>query len=218
MKNNCADRAQAEKFFETLPKEILDFELKKNFAEVEDKFFYCAYEDEKNHRSAAFYFHDETAEYKVRVKIGLNEFCLTKFFTSDFEKFCGLIQANLADTIKNLSAEENLNPLLQEKNFAAWEYGKNLPKNLEGFELFISPKNPVQFTNGSTIIINYSDFELLGDLTIYYNVYGDNFSGESRIKNVPHVIYSFDAENLKDLEIKLEENLSAELAAIKNSV
>ena len=214
MEKKFADKTQAEKISEPLPSELFGFELKKIFAEDADKFIYFTYDDKKNHRAATSYFHDETHEYKVRVKIGLNEFCLTKFFTSDFEKFAELIQLNLPDVIKNLSENKMLNPLIEEKNFAAWEYGKNLPKNLEGFELFISPQNPVEFTNGSTIIINYSNFDIDGDLTIYYNLYGENFSGEVRIKNVSHVIYSFDAENLKELEEKLEQNLSAELAKI----
>ena len=216
MKNKDAALVeQAEKKFATLPTEILGFNLKKIFAEDDDKFFYFAFENEKIHRAVTAYYHEETKEFKVRVRIGLNEFCLTEFFTEDFEHFCELIFANLETAIKNLSATD-FNPLVQEKKFDAWEYGKNLPEQLEGFELFISPKNPVQFTNGSHIIINYSDFENFSDLTIYYNVYGDNFSSEARIKSVPHVIYSLDSENLQELEDKLKNNLAAELAAIKN--
>ena len=216
MKNKDAALVeQAEKKFATLPTEILGFNLKKIFAEDDDKFFYFAFENEKIHRAVTAYYHEETKEFKVRVRIGLNEFCLTEFFTEDFEHFCELIFANLETAIKNLSATD-FNPLVQEKNFDAWEYGKNLPEQLEGFELFISPKNPVQFTNGSHIIINYSDFENFSDLTIYYNVYGDNFSSEARIKSVPHVIYSLDSENLQELEDKLKNHLAAELAAIKN--
>lgn len=216
MKNKDAALVeQAEKKFATLPTEILGFSLKKIFAEDDDKFFYFAFENEKIHRAVIAYFHEETKEFKVRVRIGLNEFCLTEFFTEDFEHFCELIFANLETAIKNLSATD-FNPLVLEKKFDAWEYGKNLPEQLEGFELFISPKKPVQFTNGSHIIINYSDFENFSDLTIYYNVYGDNFSSEARKKSVPHVIYSLDSENLQELEDKLKNHLAAELAAIKN--
>ncbi len=218
MKNkDAALPEQAKNFFESLPAEICGFKLKKIFSEDEDKFIYFTFEDEKIHRAATAYFHEETSEFKVRVKIGLTEFCLTEFFTKDFEHFGELISKNLEGVIKNLSADKDLNPLVEEKNFGDWEYGKNLPKNLEGFELFISPKNPFPFTNGSHVIINYSDFENFSDLTIYYNVYGDNFSGETRIKNVPNVIYSFDSKNLKELESKLETNLISELSAIKNA-
>ena len=217
MKNkDAALIEQAKEIFEKLPGEICGFELEKIFAEDDDKFIYFAFEDKKIHRAVIAYFHEETQEFKVRVKIGLTEFCLTEFFTEDFNHFGELIFSELETVIKNLSAESDLNPLVLEKKFADWEYGKNLPEQLEGFELFISPKNPVQFTNGSHIIINYSDFENSSDLTIYYNVYGDNFSSEARIKSVPHVIYSLDSENLQELEDKLKNHLAAELAAIKN--
>ena len=218
MKNkDAALEEQAKEIFEKLPSEIDNFELKKIFAEDEDKFIYFAFDNKKIHRAVIAYFHDETKEFKVRVKIGLSEFCLTEFFTEDFNHFSDLIFSNLETVIKNLSAQEDFNPLVAEKKFADWNYGKNLSQNLEGFELFISPKNPVQFTNGSHVIINYSDFENSSDLSIYYNVYGDNFSGEAKIKNVPQVIYSFDSKDLKELETKLEENLLAELRKIKNS-
>ena len=214
---SAALEEQAKNFFEMLPEEICGFTLKNIFEEREDKFIYFTFEDKKNYRSVTAYFHEETLEFKVRVKIGLNEFCLTEFFTEKFDHFGEMIKSKLEGVIKNLSANQDLNPLVQEKKFDAWQYGENLPKNLEGFELFISPKNPVPFTNGSHIIINYSDFENSSDLTIYYNVYGDDFSGETKIKNVPNVSYNFDAKDLKELEIKLEQNLVAELAAIKNS-
>ena len=218
MKNkNAALEEQAKNFFENLPAEICGFKLEKIFAEDDDKFNYFTFEDKKIHRSLTAYFHEETFEFKVRVKLGLTEFCLTEFFTENLEHFSELIQTKLENVIKNLSADEDLNPLVKEKNFDTWEYGKNLPKNIEGFELFVNPGNPIPVTNGSHIIINYSDFEKSSDLTIYYNVYGDNFSGESRIKTVPNVIYSFDAGDLKELEAKLAENLTAEILKIKNS-
>ena len=218
MKNReAALEEQARNFFEKLPGEICDFNLKKIFAESDDKFIYFAFENEKKHRSATAYFHEETSEFKLRVKIGLSEFCLTDFFTEDFDRFGEMISAQLEGVLKNISENKNSNPIIQEKNFPAWEYGKNLPKNIEGFELFISPQQPIPFTNGSHILINYSDFEISSDLSIYYNIYSDNFSGETRIKNVPNVIYSFDSANIKELENKLSENLASELSAIRNA-
>lgn len=218
MKNkDAALIEQAKEIFAKLPSEICGFELKNIFAEDDDKFIYFAFENEKIHRAVIAYYQEDTKEFKVRTRIGLTEFCLTEFFTDDFDHFGELIFSELENVIKNLSAEQDLNPLVEAKKFADWEYGKNLPQNLEGFELFISPKNPVPFTNGSHILINYSDFAEKSDLVIYYNVYADNFTGEARIKSVPHVIYSLDSENLQELETKLAENLSAELAAIKNA-
>ena len=221
MKQKFKDRINAEitttNFFDELPAEICGYSLKKIFAEDGDKFFYFSYDNEKHHRSFAAYFHEETSEYKVRVKIGLTEFCLTKFFTNNLEDFTEILKAEMQASIENLSApvDTKTDLLIAGQNFSEWEYAKTLPENLEGFELFITPDKPAKITNGSYIILNYSDFGISSDLTIYYNVYTENFSGEYKINLVPNVSYLFDAATLKDLEANLEKNLASELRNIK---
>ena len=118
--------------------------------------------------------------------------------------------------LENLSApvDTKKDLLIADQNFDAWEYPKTLPKNLEGFELFITPDKPAKITNGSYIILNYSNFETSCDFTIYYNIYSGKFSGETRINLVPNVSYLFDAANLKELEITLKKNLAPELCNI----
>lgn len=223
MKEKFKDKIIAEmqktNFFETLPAEIDNFKLKKIFAEDTDKFIYFSYENEKMHRELTAYFHEETLEYKIRVKVGLNEFCLTKFFTENFSDYCKMLSSELDETVKNLiENREKLNPLFEEKKIAQWAYGEKLPANIADFELFINPKNSVQVTNGSYIIINYSDFSTASDFTLCYNIYTDKFSGEFTINHIPHVSYLFDCDNLKDLEKKLQENLSSELLKISNNL
>lgn len=218
LKNKIAAEVEAANFFDKLPKEFLGFTLKKIFAEDDDKFIYFTYENLQTHRGLTAYFHEETQEYKIRVKIGLNEFCLTKFFTEDFNQFGEMISAGLEDALKSFSENPNeKNPLIKEKNFPAWKYGKNLPKNIADFELFITPENPVELTNGDYIIINYSDFSTQSDFTLTYNIYGENFSAELKINLGSQVSYLFDSENLSDLEKKLEQNLETELNRMKNS-
>lgn len=216
-KNKILAEIETTNFFENLREEICGYKLKKIFAEDDDKFFYFSYNDEKKHRAFATYFHEETAEYKVRVKIGLIEFCLTKFFTNKLETFAEILNAEMQTEIEKLSAPVNTKTdlLIADQNFSEWNYAETLPENLEGFELFITPKKPAKITNGSYIILNYSNFETSCDLTIYYNIYTGTFSGESKINLVPNVSYLFDAENLKDLEIKLKKNLASELCNIK---
>lgn len=211
-----AEANESVNFFENLPAEIHGFKFKKIFSVEGDKFFYFSYENSKIHRGLFAYFHEETKEYKIRLKIGFNEFCLTKFFTQDFSDFQKKISNELEKILENLSGDHTeLNSLIKEKNFPAWEYGKNLPENIFDFELFISPKNPVEITNGSYIIINYSDFKSESDFTICYNIYTENFSAEFTENRVPHVSYLFDAEDLPELEKKLQQNLSAELSKIQ---
>lgn len=219
LKNKIAAEVEAANFFDELPNELCGFTLKKIFDEDDDKFIYFAYENLQTHRDFIAYFHEETKEYKARVKIGLNEFCLTKFFTQNFNQFGEMITSELETTLKNFSENPNeKNPLIKEKNFSAWEYGKNLPKNIAGFELFITPENPVELTNGDCVIINYSDFPAQSDFTLVFNTYLENFSVEMKINRVSQVNYIFDSENLNDLEKKLAKNLSAELERMRKEI
>lgn len=217
LKNKIAAQIDELNFGKNLPAELDDFTLKKIFAVDEDKFIFFSYVNDATHCAVTTYFHEETKEFKLRQKIGLTEFCLTNFFTEDFTHFKELIDAELDGVIKNLRGikNKNLNRFLREKKIDTWTYGLELPATLEGFELFISPAAPVEVTNGSFIVINYADFSINSDFILEYNVYGDEFSGETRINGAPHVTYAFDAKTLDDLEDKLKKNLVAELKAIR---
>ena len=202
-------------FAQNLPDEINGFATEKIFAADCDKFIFFTCTDEKIHCAATVYFHDETDEFKVSQRIGLTEFCLTNFFTEDFAAFQKLIDDELADVLKNLRnvRDKPLNRFLRDKNIDTWSY--DFPATLVGFELFISPDKPVEVTNGSFIVVNYADFAAGSDFVLYYNIYGDVFSAESRIKGAPHVSYAFEAVTLDDLTDKLNKNLSAELREIR---
>lgn len=204
-------------FAENLPDEIYGFTQKKIFAANEDKFIFFTYTNDEIHCALKTYFHTETNEFKVSQRIGLTEFCLTKFFTEDFAHFKELLDAELDNAIKKLRdvLKGKLNRFLREKKIDAWFYGSELPAALEGFELFIKPAAPVEVTNGSFIVINYADFTLNSDFVIYFNIYTDEFSGEVRIKGAPHVIYTFDAKTLPELEDSLQKNLADELRNVR---
>ncbi len=203
--------------FGNLPAEIEGFALKKVFAADGDKFIFFICANDAKHCALTIYFHEETHEFKIRQKIGLTEFCLTNFFTEDFEHFKKLIDAQLSGVLKDLREilRKEPNIFLREKKIDTWSYGKSLPATFEGFELYISPAAPVEVTNGSFIVINYADFKINSDFVLYYNVYSDEFSGERRINGAPEITYAFDAKTLEELEDKLKNNLSAELRAIR---
>lgn len=82
-----------------------------------------------------------------------------------------------------------------------------MPETLEGYQLFIKPQQPVKINNGSYIIIDYVDFTHASDVTIYYNMYRDEFFGEARIHSIPDVTYDFDSNELVELQEKLEKHL-----------
>ena len=163
------------------------------------------------------YFHEETSEFKISQRIGLTEFCLTNFFTEDFAAFQKSIDAELEHALKNLRDvhDKPINRFLREKEIDTWTYGHELPVTLEGFELFISPEKPVEVTNGSFIVVNYVDFAAGSDFVLYYNIYGDVFSAESRIKGDTQVSYAFESTTLPELEENLKINLVDELKEIR---
>lgn len=200
-----------------LPDEIDGFALKKICAANEDKFIFFTCANDELHCALTAYYHTETSEFKLRQSIGLTEFCLTDFFTTDFARFKQLIYSELRGAIKNLRElrAKPLNIFLREKKFDAWIYGSELPAELEGFELFIKPSAPVEVTNGSFVILDYADFTLNSDFVIDFNIYSDEFSSERRINGAPHVIYTFDAKTLPELEEKLKKNLVDELREIR---
>lgn len=215
--NKIAAQVDALHFAEDLPDTLEGFAVKKIFAPADDKFIFYTCADDEIHCALTTYFHEETAEFKVRQRIGLTEFCLTKFFTEDFAHFKELLDDELADVLKNLRGIRGGtgNRFLRELKLDEWAYGQSLPATLEGFELFISPAAPVEVANGSVIVINYADFALNSDFVLYRNIYTDEFSGERRVDGAPQVVYTFDAETRDELEDKLKAHLVAELREIR---
>ena len=200
-----------------LPETLYGFHLTRE-AFVHDNFYdICRYDNPELHKSAIIYYHDETHEYKVRVKLGLIEFCRIEFITADLAVFEKLLRRDL-DAMLHDMVEYNPNSvgcIVREKGILAWEGAKRLPQELEGFTLFVHPDEPVKITNGSYVLIDYADFALESSFTIYYNIYRDEFFGEARICNIPDVNYDFDASELPELEERLKDRLRPRLREVR---
>lgn len=194
---------------ESLPPEIAGFHFSLLRAPHEDMYDIFSYENPALHRRVTAYFHEETQEYKLRVRIGFIEFCRIEFITASLGAFSQALEEHLAALIDGMVTfhPESLSSLVLKKGIREWPYGKQLPETLEGHELFIRPQQPVKITNGSYIIIDYVDFEQESDVTIYYNMYRDEFWGEVRAHSIPDVSYVFDCHELDELQKKLEERL-----------
>ncbi len=194
---------------ESLPPEIAGFHFSLLRAPHEDMYDIFSYENPALHRRVTAYFHEETQEYKLRVRIGFIEFCRIEFITASLGAFSQALEEHLAALIDGMVTfhPESLSSLVLKKGIREWPYGKQLPETLEGHELFIRPQQPVKITNGSYIIIDYVDFEQESDVTIYYNMYRDEFWGEVRAHSIPDVSYVFDCHELDELQKKLEEHL-----------
>ncbi len=204
-------------YLRELPEVMHGFRLE-HLMEIDgDVYDLYRYVNEQAHRQVTVYFHEETKEYKVRVKIGLIEFCRMEYITGSFEAFDRLLREQFDEMMADLAEfhPEHIGSIAREKHFMEWEYGKSLPTELEGFQLFIHPDEPVEITNGSYILIDYCDFSIESNFIIYYNMFRDEFCGEARIHNIPDVSYDFDSSELDELEEKLEQLLVPRLQGIR---
>ena len=205
-------------YMAALPEEWHGFTLMREPVIGKDKYDLYAYVNEDWHKSAIVYFHEETHEYKVRLKIGLIEFARIEFITAKLSVFEELLVAQFEQVLKDMAQfnPATLSSIVKGLNLPEWQYGLDLPAENEGFELFIRPAEPVKINNGSYIVIDYVDFTLVSSFTVYYNIYRDEFFSEARIWNIPDVNYDFDSSDLRELEEKLSSRMPARLQQVRN--
>ena len=82
-------------YLEELPDSWHGFTLRKIGEPAGDCYDIFTYESEALHKSATAYYHEETHEYKLRIKIGLIELCRIEFITADFAVFESLLRSQL---------------------------------------------------------------------------------------------------------------------------
>ena len=193
-----------------LPAELNGYLLSKNREKHEAQYDFFRYDRADAHRSVVSFYDAATTSYKLRVEIGVVSFALPSFIHGDLETFGRELQRYLPRVMAEMHADalETQELLPVRESIAAWEYGRELPEQLEGYELFVRPSAPAQMTNGSFLIIDYVDFARANDVGIYYNCYRNEFFGEYHAAGMPYVSYDFDASDLEELEQRLKLNLA----------
>lgn len=211
------EKAEDWPYLASLPAELYSMRFQKLYQENSDMYELFSYRNDEKHLGFCAYFHQETEEYKVRIWIGLTEFCLMEFITASFETFEQHLKHYMEGAIHNLVEynPETMSYVTRSVGILEWDYAKLLPETLEGFQLFSTPKTPIRVLNGSYIVFDYSDFEIQGNFIIYYNEFRSEFFGEARIKNIPEMNYIFDSKSIEELEIKLQEHLVERLREIR---
>ena len=204
-------------YLEQLPATLEGFSCRRQRRVQDDVYELFSYEKPDRHRSATAYYHEETKEYKLSVQIGLTQFCRIEFMAPTIEVFEKHLTEHLQKLLVELTAFEpgDVSSIVRKKKIMEWEYGKSLPAELEGFELFISPEKPLKITNGSYIIVDYSDFAIASNFAVYYNIFRDEFFGEGRIRGIPEINYLFDSHDLAELAVKMEHHLAARLQDVR---
>ena len=204
-------------YLNELPDSLYGFTLDKSRNIDGNVYDFFSYTNKEARKSATAYYHEETNEYKLRVKIGLTEFCRIEFIAPSLSVFETLLKKQFSDMVKDFGTFnlDKVSILLRDKHIIDWDYGKKLPEELEGFNLFIRPSEPFHMTNGSYIVFDYCDFAIESNFIIYYNVLRDEFYGEARIRNIPDMTYDFDSNTLPELEGRLDEHLVHRLQEIR---
>ena len=193
-----------------LPAEIDGYLLSKDRQQHEAQYDFFRYDRADAHRSVVGFYDAATTSYKLRVEIGVVSFALPSFIHGDLDTFGQELLRYLPHVMAEMHADalETQELLPVRESIAAWEYGRELPEQLEGYELFVRPSAPAQMTNGSFLIIDYVDFARANDVGIYYNCYRNEFFGEYHAAGMPYVSYDFDASDLEELEQRLRLNLA----------
>lgn len=192
-------------YLQELPEICHGFKLLREKKVIESMYDLYSYVHPQLHKKAVIYYHEETHEYKVRVYIGLLEFCRIEFITAKLEDFEKLLRLQFDDLLKDMETynPDSLSSIVLKMGIREWGTTYSLPESCEGFNLFIRPQKPEKINNGSYVLINYVDFTIESDFTIYYNIYRNEFFGEARIWDIPDVNYDFDSSSLGELEEKL---------------
>jgi hypothetical protein len=200
-----------------LPKDLAKFTLIMDLEQCGTQYRIFTYQNEASHKSFSVLYDQATKEYFARVVIGLTEYFDANFIVGDIKSLEDLLVKRLKETLSNLAFfdREKLDSIVLDKKLLEWPYGKELPRNLLGFELFIRPDEPIRGINGSYIIIDYSDFKAESNLIIYYNMFRDEFFGETRIKRTPKMSAVFDANDLSALQEALAIHLDSVLQEMR---
>ena len=204
-------------YMKNLPPVIHDFQLQILNTEYDDIYDLYKYVDDRLHCSATAYYHAETDEYKLRVKIGSFEFCHKECIASSLEEFENILCTRFDEILHHIIDfnVDKIGNMFKNKHIIDWDFSSMLPDHLENFELFIRPSKPLRITNGSYVILDYENFSCNSNFVIYYNIFRDEFFSDARVAGVPDINYEFDSQTLEELQDKLAVHLNERLKIIR---
>ena len=173
------------------------------------KYVLFTYANPRNNWSVQAIYNPDSAEFSVRTDIGMLEFALIEFITSDFAMFKAMVEKRLPRIIRDSYVERsrNFSVILKRKGVPDVQWDSFLPEEYKGFRRLISPGEAVRIINGSYMILSYYQKETQSGLSLMYNVLRDDFFAERRIHNFPNLVHDFDSESLDVLGQALQKRL-----------
>jgi hypothetical protein len=189
-------------FLQNLPREIHGFRYVDGGQVDGHVLTLCSYVMEEEHRSLDLIYTKETFDYLPVKNVGLHRFRDVRYITRSRQEFEQVIPQVLPRILEELlpTYMPSCKPMLEKKGILQWEYWKTLPKQIGGFQLFLTPERPLEFINNSTIFLDYVDFARSNELVFLYNRVRNEFFAEIKEASFPGTIHDFDAQSLKQLE------------------
>ena len=178
-----------------------------------------AYENEAARRRLELIYTKETYDYVPVRQVGLNRYRDFRYITRDKDVFAEWITGAIDRLVEETAPGymPRAGHMLKAKGILDWHYPDKLPERIGNFVKFIGPQYPLEFTNGTFIILDYVDFAGNNELMFLYNRIRDEFYAENKKRLKPNTIHEFDAKKLPDLEELLEEKLEPYLLKLGNS-
>ena len=172
-----------------------------------------SYDSPGSRRRAAVVYDSATCEYMLRITVGLIEFCDVRYIHPKLATFESMLQGGLLAVLTALErcVPEQMESLFRQKKITEWPYDEVLPSTLAGFDRVVCPANCVQVTNGSYLIVDYSDYVCASSLRFFYNVFRDDFFAEYLDHGVPEATAAFDCKSLAEFDGLLKKELSPSL-------
>lgn len=211
-------------FLQKLPKQIGEFRLVAGTGISGQILNLAAYVHEPSHCRLDLTYTAETFDYVPVKTVGLHTFRDVRFFCRDREHFAEQMLRELPDILESMDKKKTHKMPFEAKalRFDEWDYWKQLPRVTEGFELYITPDNPLPYINGSVIFLDYTDFANGNQIYFSYNIFRNELFAEMRKHNLPLTTEEFDVKSnvpderkLEALQVHLQEKLQDALTLLK---
>lgn len=196
-------------FLGQLPKEISGFKLQDGKGINGNILNIASYVNEAKHCSLYLIYTAETFDYTLVKNIGLHTFRDESFFNRDADKFAEAVLKNLPNLIAKVGRSVNKKLGYESKvmGFDTWEYWKGLPEKIGEYELFITPDKPLEYINGSWVILDYSNFSKGNQIMFLYNSFRNELFAELKKGFMPLTTDLYNANKLEQLEKLIKKHL-----------
>ena len=207
-------------FLRKLPKELHGFTFKEGGEMMtRHEFLLGAYENVPARRRLELIYTKETFDYVPVRQVGLHRYRDFRYITRDKDVFAEWITGAIDRLVEETTPTyiPRSGHILKLKGILDWHYPDRLPERIGNFVKFIGPQYPLDFINNATVILDYADFDAGNELVFLYNRVRNEYYAENKKRFIPNTMHEFDAKNLEDLEVLLEEKLEPYLLELGNS-